>query len=70
MNLPAPYEGGQGLDRVCSVEWGWVRANAGSAGHSSALLILGGGSTLAEPPFFVSYREIYFVETCSDLRYI
>mgnify|MGYP006972691137 FL=1 len=68
MNRPAPYGGGPGLDRDCSVEWGWVRANAGSAGHSPALLILGGGSMAAGPLFFVSHREIYFVETCLALR--
>lgn len=41
MHRPAPYGGGPGLDRDCSAEWEWVRANAGGAGHSPALLILG-----------------------------
>ena len=27
------------LDQVCSAEWWWVRANAGSAGHSPALSV-------------------------------
>ena len=66
--MAAPVGGGPGLDWNCSAEWGWVRANAGSAGLCPALLILGGGTTLAGPLFFVSHREIYFVETCPDLR--
>ena len=51
MTRPAPSGGGPGLDRVCSVVWWWVRANAGSAGLRPALLTLGGGSTSAGPPF-------------------
>ena len=50
MNRPAPVGGGPGLDRVCSAEWWWVRANAGSAGLCPALLILGGGSMSAGTP--------------------
>lgn len=68
MNRPAPYGSGPGLDWDCSAEWWWVRANAGSAGLRPALLILGGSSTLAGPPFFVSHREIYFVETRLDFE--
>lgn len=68
MHRPAPVGGGPGLDRVCSAEWGWVRANAGSAGHSPALLILGDGSTSEGPPAFVSHHEIYFVEICLNFE--
>lgn len=70
MNRPAPYRGGPGLDRVCSAEWWWIRANAGSDGLCPSLLIMGGGSLSAGPPFFASHREIYFVETYLKLRYI
>lgn len=67
MHRPAPCGGGPGLDRDCSAEWGWVRANAGSAGHSPALLILG-KLHVGKAAVFVSHREIYFVETCPKSR--